>query len=154
MCFLSKWPVTFLLIYPSTACLILAIFFGHEKGPGRKSEQLFWSAILLKVCQYHLCKWIQYNVILPAMEDLHPGRNWLPSIHCAGNKSQRKKNESVGSKISPEKYRDIESRFILFFVWVSITLWNGLICFQYEFRSACPLLGCMGELCILYSNRE
>ena len=75
---LSKWPITFLLTFPLTPYIILAIFLGHKKGPWRKSEWPFRHAILLKVCGYHLYMWMQYYVILPAIEDLNPGRNGLP----------------------------------------------------------------------------
>ena len=88
---LSKRPITFLLTYPLTPYLILAIFLGHKKGPWRKSEWPFQHAIQLKVCRYHLCMWMQYCVILPAMEDLNPGRNWLPYIHCAATNHKEEK---------------------------------------------------------------
>lgn len=111
-----------------------------------KGERVNGSAFMMchpaeGIYMYILCKC--NIVILPAMEDLNSERNWISYIHFAGSKSQREKNENVWSKISPEKNKDIDRCFTLLYIWVSVTLWGGLICFQYEFK--CTLLFFYGK---------
>lgn len=51
---------------------------------------------------------------------------------CSQQLTKDEKNETLWSKISPERQR--HRYFTLLYVWVSISLWVGFICFQCEFR--------------------